>query len=138
MDNIIIKKVYDEDGLIELRVQATAEFVNVYQSCYVQSTDLKDYSDVIVEYSKNYSEDCYIEFGNKEGDYTPAFSLNFLKADMRGHVVIEVDMEIADNEERTHRCCFYVKSELGIVTQFGKLLNELVTSEINTEVKLHW
>ena len=138
MDNIIIKKVYEDDHLIELRVQATAEFVNVHQFCYVQDTDLKDRAAAIVEYSNNYEESCYIEFGKKEGNYTPAFSLNFLKADARGHVKIEADIEIDDNEERKHRCCFYMKSELGMVEQFGKALKRLVSAEIDTEIKLHW
>ena len=138
MDNIILKKVYDEDGLIELKVQAMAEFIDAYQFCYIQDIDLKDYANKIIEYSKNFKEDCYIEFGKKEGQYTPAFSLKFLKADLRGHVEIEVDLEIADNEERKHRCCYYVKSELGMIERFGCAINGLISSEIETEIKLNY
>lgn len=54
-----------------------------------------------------------MEFGKKEGNYTPAFSMCMSPADMSGHVKIEVDIEIADHDTRSHRCCFYVKSELG-------------------------
>lgn len=61
---------------------------------------------------KDYSSQCYLEFGNKEGNYTPAFSMNVLPADTSGHVKIEVDLEIVDNDKRSHRCCFYVESEL--------------------------
>ena len=132
-----MKKVYDEDGLIELRVQAMAEFVDAYQFCYIQDADLKDYANKIIEYSRNFKEDCYIEFGKKEGQHTPAFSLKFLRADLRGHIKIEIDLEIADNEARKHRCCFYVKSELGMVEKFGNAINELISSEVETEIKLH-
>ena len=137
MDNIIIKKVYHEDGLIEIEIRAMSEFVSANQLCYVEDIKLKDNADKIVAYSNNYNQDCYIEFGEKKGEFTPAFSLDFLKADLRGHVKIEVDLEIADNDERKHRCCFYVMSELGLVEQFGKGICNLVSSEVGTEVRLH-
>ena len=38
--------------------------------------------------------------------------MNILPADTIGHVKIEVDLEIADNEKRAYRCCFYVESEM--------------------------
>lgn len=52
-----------------------------------------------------------MEFGKKEGNYTPAFSMCMLPADISEHVKIEVDIEIADNDVRSHRRCFYVKSD---------------------------
>ena len=137
MDNINVKKIYDEDGLIELRIQASSEFISAYQHCYVQDMDLKESADKIIDYSNNFDEDCYIEFGKKEGDYTPAFSLKLLKADTRGHLKIEVDLEIADNESRSHRCCFYVESELGLIENFGQALKKLVESEIDSDITLH-
>lgn len=36
-----------------------------------------------------------MELGKKEGNYTPAFSMCMMPADMSGHVKIEVDIEIA-------------------------------------------
>lgn len=45
--------------------------------------------------------------------------------DSFGHVKIEVDIEIDDNDSRSHRCCFYVNSELGLVGQLGNALKEL-------------
>jgi hypothetical protein len=135
-NNIIIKKVYDEDGLIELEIIASSEFACAQQLCYVQDTDIEANADKIVEYSQNFKQDCYVEFGNKEGKYTPAFSLKFLQADSRGHLKIEVDIEIADNDDRKHRCSYYVESELGMVERFGIAIKNLVSSEINTECRL--
>ncbi|MCM1088475.1 MAG: hypothetical protein NC419_09980 [Muribaculaceae bacterium] len=42
---------------------------------------------------------------------------------------MEVDIEIADNDMRSHRCCFYVKSELGLIEQLGMALEELITGQ---------
>ncbi len=59
-----------------------------------------------------------------------------LPADISGHVKIEVDIEIADNETRSHRCCFYVKSELGLIEQLGLSLKNLITESDGSEVSL--
>lgn len=59
-----------------------------------------------------------------------------LPADISGHVKIEVDIEIADNETRSHRCCFYVKSELGLIEQLRLSLKNLITESDGSEVSL--
>ena len=137
MDNIIIKKIYDEAGLINLEVRAISEFINAYQYCYIQDTSLAKNAEKIIEYSKDLGADCYVEFGKKNGEYTPAFSLKFLKADLRGHIKIEVDIEIADNATRSHRCCFYVDSEIGRVEALGNALRKLGIASVGTEIRLH-
>ncbi len=76
-------------------------------------------------------------YGNKEGDYTPAFSMKIFPADLTGHVQIEVDLELADNDTRSHRCCFFVKTELGMVEAFGKSLLGLISDHTDTEISLH-
>ena len=41
----------------------------------------------------NFNESYYLEFGQKEGYYTPAFSMCILPADELGHMTVEVDIE---------------------------------------------
>lgn len=128
-DNLIFEKIYQDDTLIELKISATSEYVSAYQNCYIQDTDLKDIAEKICNYVDNYRAVCYLEFGHKEGSYTPAFSMKLLPADVHGHVKIEVDVEIDDNDTRSHRCCFYVNSELGLVEQMGKTLKRIAGEE---------
>lgn len=78
-----------------------------------------------------------MEFGKKEGNYTPAFSMCMLPVDTSGHVKIEVDIEIADNDMRSHRCCFYVKSELGSIERLGMTLKKLIKEPDGCQVSLH-
>lgn len=129
-NNIIFEKVWQEDNLVELKITAICEYVNAFQSCYVDSSFLKGLSEIISEYVKNYDKECYIEFGKKEGNFTPAFSMKFLPADNSEHVKIEVDVEIVDNETRTHRCCFYVDGELGQIERMGKELSVIGDDEM--------
>lgn len=128
-DKLIFEKIYQDGWLLELKISAQSEYVSVYQNCYIQDAALKEIGEKVCNYVDNYREACYLEFGHKEGNYTPAFSMKLLPADVHGHVKIEVDFEIYDNDTRSHRCCFYVNSELGLVEQMGKTLKRLATEE---------
>lgn len=136
MDNIIFEKVWQDESLIELKISASSEFVSTYQSCYIQDKKLEETAEKIYNFVGKYDESCYLEFGKKEGNYTPAFSMCIMPADMSGHVNIEVDIEIADNDTRSHRCCFYVKSELGLIEQLGKNLKKLIIEQDGIKVSL--
>lgn len=135
-DNLTFEKIWQDETLIELKISASSEYVSAYQNCYIQDADLEKIAEKICNYTDNYTKACYLEFGKKEGNYTPAFSISFLPADMAGHVKMEVDMEIDDNDTRAHRCCFYVNSELGLIDILGKSLKELVAGPVGESVSL--
>ena len=136
MDNIIFEIIWKDSNIMELKVTASSEYINVFQNCYVEDVLLEDAADKIHNYIKNFNEACYLEFGNKTGNYTPAFSLNILPCDNYGHVKIEVDIEIADNDKRAHRCCFYVNCELGQLERFGQSLISLISDDEGSKVSL--
>lgn len=137
MNNIKITKEWEDASLLELKIEAVSEYISANQLCYIQDMDLEKNGVKIKEYSYEFSKSCYVEFGKKTGKYTPAFSLEFLPADKSGKIKIEVDMEIADNEERKHRCCFYVDSEIGLVEQFGLKLIQMAAQNTLEEVNLN-
>ena len=138
MDCISFEKIWQDDNLIELKIFASSEFVSAYQNCYIQNVDLTTIAEKICEYTHNYKETCYLEFGKKEGNFTPAFSMCILPADISGHIKIEVDIEIDDNDTRMHRCCFYVNSELGLVESFGQSIKKLVVAELGEKFILNY
>ena len=126
MDQITFEKVWTDDCLFEIKVRASNEFITAYQYCYVDNNIIQEASDKILNYIANYKDPVVLEFGKKTGKYTPAFSMSILPADTRGHLKIEMDMEINDNDTRSHRCCFYVNTELGLLERFGKQLTDLI------------
>lgn len=83
MDNIIFEKIWQDDNLIELRIAANCEFVSAYQNCYIEVKRLKEISEKITTYLNDSSISCYLEFGQKEGNYTPAFSMCILPSDLK-------------------------------------------------------
>lgn len=136
MDNIIFEKIWQDNSLIELRISANSKFVSAYQNCYIEDKELEEIANKVIEYAERYTESSYLEFGRKEGNYTPAFSMCIMPADMSGHVKIEVDIEIADNDTRSHRCCFYVNSELGLIERLGTALQLLAMGQDAQEASL--
>lgn len=128
-DNIIFQKIWQDEGLIELKITAIGEYVRACQNCYVEKLFLEGLAGDFQKYMSHYDKGYYIEFGKKEGNFTPSFSMEFLPADYHGHVKIEVDVEIADNDSRAHRCLFYINSELGTIEELGKSLSQLPDKE---------
>ncbi len=67
--------------------------------------------------------------------------MNLLPASMSGHVKIEVEIEIEDDEccvnKHTHRCSFFVNSELGLIENFGRQLEKIKSDDIGTRVLLN-
>ena len=136
MDNIIFKSIWKDSELMELKVTASAEYINVFQHCYVDDSLLEEIANKIQGYVSDFSKECYLEFGSKTGNYTPAFSLKLLPCDNHGHLKIETDIEIADTEKRTHRCIFYINCELGQIEKFGKSLKLLISQNEGYQVSL--
>lgn len=139
MDNINIKKIWSDNELnSEIIIIAKSEYVNIMQQSYISQSESIDIGKQIILYSQlNGKEDLYVEFGIKSGNYTPAFSMKFLKLDNLGHINIEIDMEIDDNEERLHRCIFYVKSDLGSIEKMGNFILNISKSKIGTDFYIH-
>lgn len=136
MDNIVIEKQWYDGELIEIKICAKSEFINVYQECYISESDLVKAAEHILEYIEKCENECYVEYGNKSGNFTPAFSMKFLPIDIYGHIKIEMDMEIADNNTRSHRCSFYVNTEIGLVEQFAHKILMLVKAEVGYYIEL--
>ena len=136
MHNILIKKVWEDVGFIEVKIEAVCDYVSAWQNCYIQDEDLLMFSYKLEEYGST-NEKTYLEFGSKEGNSTPAFSLDIMEPDSYGHVLIEVDMEIDDNDSRKHRCCFYVQTEIGCVERFGTQLRSIINRGEFPEAVLH-
>lgn len=44
--------------------------------------------------------------------------------------------EIADNDTRSHRCCFFVKTELGLIEQLGSALKRLIIEQQGCKIAL--
>lgn len=136
MDNIIIEKLWQDANLIELGVTAQSELVKVFQTCYISTEKLQENTDKMIAYIENCVSECYLKFGEKKGNYTPAFSMYLFPADNQGHLKIELDMEIDDNSTRSHRCSFYVTTELGMLETFANKMDSFKNTQEGIQISL--
>ncbi len=138
MNNIYIEKIWSDSDLIEILVIANSEYVTAKQSCYIQKEDLIKNANRLIEYvCENSEEELYLEFGQIKGNFTPAFSMRFIQKDLLGHINIEMDIEIADISDRSHRCKFFVEAELGSIERLCKKLTRLSDEEVGTSCSLY-
>lgn len=63
--------------------------------------------------------------------------MEFSSKDKLGHINIEVDVEIDDNDSRKHRSCFFVRSELGCIERFGKELGKIDKKLLDDKISLN-
>lgn len=136
MDNIIIEKKWSDEGIIEIKINAETEYINVWQECYVSESCWENNTERIIAYLKNPQGECYVVYGNMSGNYTPAFSMFFSSIDVRGHIRIEMDIEINDNNVRAHRCSFYIITEMGLLENFAQKMLKLLKADVGFRIML--
>ena len=137
MDNILLTKEWIDDDLVELKVEASSKFVKAFQYCYMDIKNINAIGQALSQYAGSLIEQSYFEFGVKNGNSTPAFSLNLIPVDKLGHIQVEIDLEIDDNNDRIHRCVFYVNTELGCINNWGKAITALSSGVLGMQCTLN-
>lgn len=121
MDNLYIKEIWNDANMKEWEIIAQNEFVRVTQTVYIQEKTIEEMVNKLKEFLKD-KENIYIEIGKKQGNYTPAISIEIHQKNAKGDVCIELDMEIADSQERKHRCSLYIMTDIGAIERLKILL----------------
>lgn len=134
MDTLKICKNWEDENLIELRVEASNDYVHIWQTCYTARKSLNDFCSMLNGFLYGNKSGFYHEFGEKSGDYTPAFSMDISRTDKSGHIKIDLDMENEDDETRKHRCGLYVHTEEGKLFEFNNEFKALIDNKSENAV----
>lgn len=137
MDKIYIRNIWQDEYMVQIYILASSEYISANQTCYISKDELQNSGKMILKYINEnlFNKNLYIEFGKKQGNYTPAFSIDICHLDKLGHFNIEMDMEIDDNSERKHRCMFFIRLDYNQVENFANgllLLGKNKIDEFNT------
>ena len=135
LGNILIEKIWEDELIFEVRLRVESKYVNAWQTCYFDSVSLDKLCYFISGYCKGTGNANYYESGDKTGNYTPSFSMS-LSNNSTGHITIEMDLEINDVEDRSHRCICNVYTELGLLEKFAKNVHKLIDADIGSTVSL--
>ncbi|MGT2949708.1 hypothetical protein BU202_00070 [Streptococcus cuniculi] len=127
MDNFSLEIIWRDEceDLIELKIEVATEFVTMYQYCYISSVELINNMRSIRLHLEKQSKTS-ITFGQMTGQYTPSFSMLLYPKKANDDMLVELDLEIADNDERKHRCQLYVKSKADFWRSFSINVEEMV------------
>ena len=65
------------------------------------------------------------------------FSFLLTPINLKEELKVEVNMEIADNENSLHRCKFFINTRLENLKYFRNNLPRIFSKKSNREIKLH-
>lgn len=136
-DNIIFKKMWEDDTLMQLNVVCSSPVAMASTMIYVNNflideliCQINQFLDGTVEASSWANE-------HRGDGSTACVSFRFCKKDTLGHINIEVYAELDDGGTYTdHNCCFFVETEYGLLMDFCKKLLNLKTFPARYQVQL--
>lgn len=136
-DNIIFRKIWEDDEIAKLNVVCSSSVATITSEIYVSDALIDELICQIKQFlDDNDKEGLWANEGRGD-DSVACLSLRFFRKDKLGHVRIEVFMEIDDGGTLdTHNCCFYVNTEIGLLHQFKENLLKLKQPQIGIQVSL--
>lgn len=137
-NNIEIEKVWQDDEFFEAKITCSAKLISANTLVYLTDTSVDELLDTLRKFLDGNADDQFWESGTKGEGTTSCISFTFLRADLLGHVKIEVFMELDDGGSLSkHNCCFYLNTEQGLLNEFLNNLPKLKEKQIGTKVMLN-
>ena len=136
-DNIIFEKLWEDNDLMQIKVVCSSSVATIITKIYVSNSLIDE-----LVYQIKHFLDGDIDEGLWANEYkgnssTACVSLQFLKKDNLGHIVIEVFAELDDGGDFTkHNCCFFVNTEYGLLMNFCNRLIQLKDMPAGHEIQL--
>lgn len=136
-DNIILRKIWQDDDVIELAVVCSSPLITATSEIYVSDSLIDELISEITRFLN----------GNKEGFWaneergdasTACVSFRLFREDELGHIAIEVFAELDDGGDYSkHNCCFFVRTEYGLLMNFCDHLAQLKSGSGGYEIQLN-
>lgn len=137
-DNIIFSKIWEDDGLIQLKAVCSSSVATITTEIYVDDDLIDDLIFQIKQFLNGNIEEGLWANGEKGDDSTACLSLRFFNKDKLGHINIEVYAELDDGGNYSeHNCCFFVETEYGLLMNFSEHLDRLKNRPVGFEVRLN-
>ena len=137
-DYIRMQNIWQDDEITELNVVCSSEVITASAKIYVSDSIIDDLIYQIKQFLNGNAIESF--WANEElGDNSTAcVSLHFLHKDKLGHLLVEVYMELDDGGKlSTHNCCFYINTEVGLLTEFCERLPRLKKGSLDATVVLN-
>ena len=137
-DNIIFRKTWEDDDIIELKVVCSSSVATITSQIYVSDSLIDELICQIKQILDGNIKEGLWPNEDKGNDSTACVSLRFFSKDKLGHIIIEVFADLADGGNFTeHNCCFFVGTEYGSLMNFCESLVCLKNHPVGYEIRLN-
>ena len=130
--DILFRNIWQDDDVIELTVECSSPIITATSEIYVSDSLIDELISEITKFLN----------GNKEGFWaneergdasTACVSFRFF-----GEDGIEVFAELDDGGDYSkHNCCFFVRTEYGLLMNFCDHLDQLKNGSVGCEIRLN-
>lgn len=137
-DNIVFRKIWQDNELIELKVVCSSSVAAIKTQIYVSDLLIDELIYLIQQFLGGKSEEVLWANEDKGDNSSACISLRFIKKDKLGHILVEVFAELDDGGSYVdHNCCFFVNTEYGMLLKFCNSLVQLKNNLVGYEVILN-
>ncbi len=136
MDNICIKKIWQESDLFEFEFKCVSKTIECSSDIYVSNGELDDlYNQLSLFLEKKVTS--FWLCGERGNETFPSISFEFIYEDKLGHVKIEIFIELNDGGNLDkHTACFYINTEIGLLYQFREKIKHLKEMAVGEKILL--
>lgn len=119
MDYIKIERIWQDMDMFQLKIHCVSDIISVSTNVYIDDLHINSLKTKLNSFINGEIDHFQFIVNEKGNETANCLSMDFYKKDKAGHVLIEVYIELLDGGNfNTHNCCFYIKSELGLLWQF--------------------
>lgn len=138
MDNIRIERIWEDEEFFKVEFSANSNVICAQVKTYITKGSINALIAGLESFQQKIDGRLFWENGEEGDSSAPYISLEIWNEDKLGHMIIEVYMELEDGASYSkHNCCFYVRSELGLLDRFSKELHKLNESGIGAKAILN-
>ena len=137
-DYLKIEKTWQAQSYFQVKITCSSEIITVANRIYSSNECIDDLYNQLKNFLTGKAKESLWENGTKGNASTACVSLRFLRKDKLGHILIEVFMELDDGGDySSHNCCFYINTEIGLLTRFCEKLPLIKQEQIGVKVTLN-
>lgn len=126
MNIISIERIWEDADFFQISVTAQSDIICATVKSYTTENSINELSSKLMSFPCKLNDRYIWENGTKGDKSTPFVSFEFWCEDKLGHIIVEVYMELDDGASyNKHNCCFFIKTEIGLLNDFGKSLKSL-------------
>jgi len=137
MDTLSIERIWEDTDFFQIEVLAQSEHIYAKTRSYTNVALINELSSRLATFPQRINDRYKWENGIKGDSSTPFVSFEFWCEDKLGHILVEVYMEIDDGASYdVHNCCLFIRTEIGLLNDFGKELASLNEEGVGKNVTL--